>query len=200
VSHARRSIRAAAVIAVAALASACMPTVKTPARDFDPVVMQRDDGWVRVRGVPEVRQHDVEDCGAAVAAMVLGFWRRPVTVGELVREMPVPKGGLAARDVRILLKKRGLRAYVIEGTLADLEHELAAGRPVIVGTTKAIDRRHVLTHYEVVVAWHPEKREVVTLDPAEGWRVSPLEGFELEWAASEHTAIVALPPAETAAF
>ena len=57
---------------------------------------------------------------------------------------------------------------------------------------------HVLTHYEVVVAYHPERREVVTLDPAEGWRVSPLKGFELEWAASEHTAIVALPPATAA--
>jgi ABC-type bacteriocin/lantibiotic exporter with double-glycine peptidase domain len=195
VSNTSRGLRAAAVLAVAALTCACMPRVRTPARDFDPAVLQHEDGWVRVHGVPEVRQHDVSDCGAAVAAMVLGFYRHRVTVADLAREIPIPSAGLAARDVRILLKKRGLRAYVIEGTLADLEHELAAGRPVIVGTTKAIDRRHVLTHYEVVVAYHPSKREVVTLDPAEGWRVSPLKGFELEWAASEHTAIVALPPA-----
>jgi ABC-type bacteriocin/lantibiotic exporter with double-glycine peptidase domain len=187
--------RAATVLAVAALTCACMPRVHTPARDFDPAVLQKDDGWVRVHGVPKIRQHDVSDCGAAVAAMVLGFYSFPVTVADLAREIPIPQKGLAARDVRILLKKRGLRAYVIEGTVADLEHELAAGRPVIVGTTKAIDRRHILTHYEVVVAYHPSKREVVTLDPAEGWRVSPLKGFELEWAASEHTAIVALPPA-----
>jgi ABC-type bacteriocin/lantibiotic exporter with double-glycine peptidase domain len=197
VSNLQRLQRAAAVLAVAALTCAC-PRVQTPARDFDPAAMQQDDGWVRVPGVPVVRQRDVKDCGAAVAAMVLGFHRHRVTLDELAREIPIPKQGLAARDVRILLKKRGLRAYVIEGTLADLEHELAAGRPVIVGTTKAISRRRVLTHYEVVVAYHPEKREVVTLDPAEGWRVSPLDGFELEWAASEHTAIVALPPATAA--
>lgn len=179
----------AAALAVAL--GACAPRYVGPARDFDPVELSAD-GWIRARGVPEVRQESLEDCGAAAAAMVLGFWREPVSVAELRAEMPVPRGGLAARDVRTLLRRRGLRAYVIEGRLDDLAHELAAGRPVIVGTIKPHDQKKVRSHYEVVVAYHPRERRVVTLDPADGWQVSPVDGFLVEWAAAEHTAIVAL--------
>lgn len=177
----------AAVIAVA-IGTGCASSYTGPARPFDPLEL-RGDGWVRVDGVPDIRQDDVDDCGPAVVEMVLGFWRVPPRLGDL----DIPKGGMHAADLRILLRDHGLRAFVIEGTVDDLEHELAAGRPVIVGTMKPVDRRKVLAHYEVVVAYHPIERRVVTLDPAAGWRVTPLAGFLIEWGASEHTTIVALP-------
>ena len=41
------------------------------------------DGWELVEGVPAVRQVAREDCGAAALAMVLGYWRLPVTRDEI---------------------------------------------------------------------------------------------------------------------
>jgi predicted double-glycine peptidase len=176
-----------AAVLAAAIGAGCA-RYTGPARDFDPVEL-RDDGWVRVDGVPEVRQDGVDDCGPAALAMVLRYWRLDPRLGDL----EIPEGGMHAGDLRTVLRDHGLRAFVIEGSLADLEHELAAGRPIIVGTMKAVSRKKVRSHYEVVVAYHPVDKRVVTLDPAAGWRVTPLDGFLIEWGASEHTAIVALP-------
>lgn len=177
-----------AAVLAAAIGAGCVQRYTGPARDFDPALL-RDDGWVRVDGVPEVRQDDVDDCGPAALAMVLGYWQRTPRLGDL----EIPKGGMHAADLRTVLRDHGLRAFVIEGSIADLEHELAAGRPVIVGTMKAVSRKKVRSHYEVVVAYHPVEKRVVTLDPAAGWRVTPLDGFLIEWGASENTAIVAVP-------
>ena len=176
----------APVIAVA-IGAGCV-RYTGPARDFDPAEL-RDAGWVRVGGVPEVRQDGADGCGRAAAAMVLRYWRLTPRLDGVV----VPDGGLRAAEVRAVLRDHGLRAFVIEGTFADIEHELAAGRPVIVGTMKAVSRRKVLAHYEVVVAYHPVEQRVVTLDPAAGWRVTPVDGFLIEWGATQHTTIVALP-------
>jgi hypothetical protein len=107
------------------------------------------------------------------------------------------RGGLSALSLRTLLRQHGLRAFVIEGELADLEHELAAGRPVLVGTVKRVDKRRGRPHYEVVVALDPVQRKVVTLDPAVGWRQSSYDGFLSEWQPARRTAIVALAPAAT---
>lgn len=175
---------------IAILATGCAIRSEGPARPFDPATLAAP-GWVSVKTVPLVRQHRLADCGAAAAAMVLGYWRHPVTVEALTREMAVPEGGLAARDVRTLLRRRGLHAFVIAGTLDDLGHELAAGRPVIVGTMEPVDRRHVRSHYLVVVAMQPG--QIVTLDPSAGWQVVPEQAFLVEWAAADHTAVVAIP-------
>jgi len=177
-------------LVVLALAAGCMIRSHGPAHPFDPAALSQP-GWVAVRDVPLVRQASVEDCGVAAAAMVLAFYQHPATVDALTREMPVPDGGLAARDVRTLLRRRGLHAFVIEGTVADLQHELAAGRPVIVGTVEPVDRSHVRSHYQVVVAMRGD--QVVTLDPASGWEVTPAHAFGVEWQAAEHTTIVAMP-------
>jgi ATP-binding cassette, subfamily B, bacterial len=186
-------VRALALAALAAaLVGGCAAPYVGAARSFDPSGL-REPGWLRARGVPEVRQASLDDCGLAVASMVLGHWGRPRSLEALRATAPVPAGGLAARQVRDLLRQAGLRAFVIAGTMEDLAHELQAGRPLIVGTVKPHDRKKVRAHYEVVVAYHPARQEVVTLDPAEGWRVSPLDGFVREWAAAEHTTIVALP-------
>ena len=183
-------MRALALVIAAGLAlgAGCAPRYAGPARPFDPTELAAA-GWVRVDGVPEIRQRRTDDCGPAAVAMVLGYWR----LAPRLDGVAIPEGGMHARDLRGLLRDHGLRAFVIEGTFADLEHELGAGRPVIVGTLKPVSRKKALAHYEVVVAYHPVERRVVTLDPALGWRVSPLDGFLLEWAASEHTTIVALP-------
>jgi hypothetical protein len=181
-----------ALVLVAALASACAGGYQGPARSVSPAVVEQP-GWLRAERVGFVAQRGEEDCGLAAAAMIVAH--HGGGHGDLLRRAP-PPGGLSALRVRTLLRQHGLRAFVIAGELADLEHELAAGRPVVVGTVKRVDRRRGRPHYEVVVALDPVRRQVVTLDPAVGWRQSSYAGFLSEWGPARRTAIVALPPPE----
>ena len=174
-------------------ASACV-RYAGPARSIEPSQIVAGDGWQRVPQMTLVRQHGDADCGAAAVAMVVGRWTQPTGVAEVRASAPPSQGGLRARDLRDLLRARGLRAFVIAGSFADIEHEVGAGRPVVVGTLKRLSDRRARSHFEVVVAIHPARRLVVTLEPALGWRQSSYAGFESEWAGSGHTAIVTLPP------
>jgi ABC-type bacteriocin/lantibiotic exporter with double-glycine peptidase domain len=154
------------------------------------------EGWQRVPDMELVRQEAEADCGAAAVAMVLARWIAPTTVADVRAKAPPIGKGFNARVLRDLLRGRGLRAFVIEGRIGDLEHEVSAGRPVVVGTLKPLSDKEARAHYEVVVAVHPQRKLVVTLDPALGWRQSSYAGFEKEWSGSGHTAIVTLPPTD----
>jgi hypothetical protein len=87
----------------------------------------------------------------------------------------------------------GLRSYVFYGTMKDVVHELERGRPVIVGLGKMIEEKKALSHYEVVVGWEPEKKQVLVLDPGQGFRVASLDAFAREWAVSKGVTMVAMP-------
>jgi ABC-type bacteriocin/lantibiotic exporter with double-glycine peptidase domain len=180
-----------ATLVTTLLATGCVRHYAGTARLFDPAELA-GPGWVYAPGMREILQEDKDDCGPATVAMVLARWERATTLEEL-RRTPVPDGGLTAADLRTLLRDHGLRAFVIEGSVADLEHELSAGRPVIVGTVKPVDQRRSLRHFEVVVAIHHDAGRVVSLDPSGGWRELPLATFVEQWAASGHTTVVALP-------
>ncbi len=167
-----------------------------PSRATSPSEIAEGDGWQRVPQMMLVHQDGDADCGVAAVAMVLARWTRPTGLAEVRASVPPVGAGLRARQMRDALRARGLRAFVIEGSLADLEHEIAAGRPVVVGTLKRLSDRQARTHFEVVVAIHPARHLLVTLDPSLGWRESTYAGFESEWSLSGHTAIVTLPPPE----
>lgn len=159
------------------------------ARDFSPERLRREPGWVAVRAVPIEHQREEEDCGAAAAAMLLSYWTGEAPAAIAARLRPVPRGGHTAGHLRDVVRGRGLAAYLIQGTMQDLERELRGGRPVLVGLVKP-QRKGVLTHYEVVVGLHPARGLVVTLDPAEGWRENDRDGFLAEWSASHNVTLV----------
>jgi predicted double-glycine peptidase len=162
-------------------------------RPISPDHVLAGEGWQRVPDIELVRQEGEADCGAAAVAMVLSRWTTPTTVAQVRADAPPMGKGFHAQVLRDLLRGRGLRAFVIEGKMTDLEHEVGAGRPVVVGTLKPVSNDKARAHYEVVVAVHRQRKLVVTLDPALGWRESSYAGFEKEWSGSGHTAIVALP-------
>jgi ABC-type bacteriocin/lantibiotic exporter with double-glycine peptidase domain len=150
------------------------------AKSFDAADLRRDEGWVAVRGVTEIRQESTEDCGAAALAMVFSWWGVHEDRAAVLAACPPGEEGIRAAELRAHAKSRGLSAYVFEGRTEDFERELKRGRPLIVGMVKPFVSGG-RTHYEVVVAWHPRKKIVVTLDPAAGWRQNDLEGFRREW-------------------
>lgn len=170
------------------LALAACSSYRGTARDISPAALE-EPGWVRVRGVAFLPQAAESDCGAAAIGMVVGYWTEAPPKEIAAGLQPAPAEGIRAGRLRDFARARGLAAFVISGEVADLEHELAAGRPVLVGVVKP-QRKGVLTHYEVVVALHRERRLVVTLDPAEGLRQNSLDGFLAEWQAAGRLALV----------
>jgi predicted double-glycine peptidase len=164
----------------------------TPARPAD-------SGWLLVPGVPLVTQRERADCGAAALAMVLRFWQ-PATSNETVRSAVGSvddQKGLSAGRLREVARDRGLQAFLIQATFQDLVNEIARGRPVIVGTLQ-IEGKRGYPHYEVVVGVNPRSNEVLTADPAEGWRERDLQEFEPLWRPSKQLALVMFAPGAAA--
>jgi len=159
-------------------ATACS-SYRGSARAFSPAALE-SPGWIAVRGVHFLPQDAESDCGAAAIAMVVGYWTgaAPPTLAAALR--PAPARGITAGRLRAFARDHGLLAFLIQGQIDDLVHELEHGRPVLVGLVKP-QRKGVYTHYEVVVAVHLGQRIVVTLDPAEGWRQNSFDGFRAEW-------------------
>ncbi len=159
------------------------------ARDFSPRAFEREPGWLRVEGVPFLHQRAESDCGAAAVAMVVSYWTSVAPAELAAKLQPAPARGLKAGVLRDFATRHGLASFLVHGQLDDLAHELESGRPVLVGLVKP-QRKGVLTHYEVVVAYHPGRALVVTLDPSEGWRQNSVPGFLAEWQPAGNLALV----------
>ncbi|MGN6105472.1 MAG: cysteine peptidase family C39 domain-containing protein [Kofleriaceae bacterium] len=152
---------------------------------------QLDAGWLRAAPTPVVRQQRAADCGLAALAMIAGAWGRPWTIVELDREVRSTGGGIKLGALRDLARSRGLEAYAIRGAPADLERELAHGRPVVLGLLLPFERGRARRHYEVVVAIDPRDGRVATLDPATGaHRVRSRAALEAEWRPADHAMLV----------
>lgn len=186
-------MRAVVLAGLVACFAGCA-TVVSAGRPFAPTRLTEEPGWLAVRDVPLVKQRRQMDCGPAAAAMLLAYWDRAETVDEIRAASRVPdQRGVSAGMLRDHLRARGLEAYLLGGRLTDLERELGAGRPVLVGTVRRGDGG-IVAHYQVVVGLHSARREVVVLDPAEGWLVIALETFDKRWVEAKRLALVAFPP------
>jgi ABC-type bacteriocin/lantibiotic exporter with double-glycine peptidase domain len=185
----------AGLVALLAASTGCVSysTYTGSATAFAPAQLEREPGWLAVRNVPVVKQQSEIDCGAAAIAMVVTYWTTEPAARLLAELRPVRKPGLEAGRLRDFARRRDLAAYLVSGQVADLERELAAGRPVLVGLVKP-QRKGALTHYEVVVGFNRQKGIVVTLDPARGWRQNDLRGFLAEWKPAANLALVILGP------
>jgi ABC-type bacteriocin/lantibiotic exporter with double-glycine peptidase domain len=163
------------------------------ARNARPADLAGDDGWDFVEGVPAVRQAANQDCGAAALAMVLGYWKRPVTRdGIIAANPPAPDRGIKAAALRDFARHQGMQAFVIQGQFADLDREIRSHHPVLVGVMKRYGRG-VYSHYEVVVGINRKDQRILAIDPAHGPRVDSRQGFATEWAAAGQVALVVFP-------
>jgi ABC-type bacteriocin/lantibiotic exporter with double-glycine peptidase domain len=160
---------------LAALAGGCASWGSVPER------LHREPGWRAVPDVHAFAQTGQRDCGTAALASVLHHWE-PALDLEAVRRLtgPPDANGITAGRLRAVARDRGLRAYLVPGSLADLDRELAAGRPVLVGLVRSSGRTRV-AHYEVVAGYHPGKRLVLAADPARGWTTASVDDFLAEW-------------------
>jgi len=187
-----------AIVLVVALLTACS-SYRGTARSVAPSKIAAEPGWILIRDVPYVEQEGETECGAAAIAMVVSYWTKSEPKPIVASFRPVPERGLAAARLRDYARTMGLASFVIEGTFEDLQRELKAGRPVVVGLTKPYGRKKVLDHYEVVVGVHPGRRLVVTLDPANGWQQDDVDGFAREWKPAGYVTLIVSAKANAAA-
>ena len=152
-------------------------------------------GWIAVTNVPHIAQEGGMDCGAAALAMVLVHWKAVQGIEEVRAACPPdPERGIEAGALREFATKKGLQAFLIKGDFKVFEKELSRGRPVLVGMLKRT-LKGLVTHFEVVVGYHPERGEVVTLDPSLGLRVNDESGFTEEWELAKRLTLVIFRPA-----
>lgn len=161
-------------------------------RSFDSHRLENEAGWISATGVPLLQQRTETDCGAAALGMVLAHWK-----SESFDPATVPDGRMKAGYMRDLAKAHGFQAFLVSSSIAEIETQLAKDRPLIVGLVKPRRIGAALTHYEVVVAIHPQRKRVVTLDPAHGWRETTVEKFLVEWEHTKRLALIAFPSPST---
>jgi ABC-type bacteriocin/lantibiotic exporter with double-glycine peptidase domain len=188
-----------AALACALLAAGCYTGGERDVSTAQAAQAAQDPAWRVVAGVPFVAQKSSDDCGAAAMAMVLGRFGFRVTVDEAVARRPPTDGGVTAGALRDLAREKGLEAFVVSGTFADLFGEIARGRPVLVGLAKPITGGRARAHYEVVIGINRAAGLIWSLDPGHGLRENTFEGFAREWVPTRQVAIIVLPPPGAAA-
>jgi ABC-type bacteriocin/lantibiotic exporter with double-glycine peptidase domain len=181
---------ARAVVIAILVASGCT-TYAGGARPIDPSRVASEPGWIKAAPTPDIRQRSLLDCGAAALAMVAGRWHIELAIDDPAIAAPA-KNGVRLGDLRSAARAHGLIAFAIRADHATLDHELRAGRPIIVGLLRPYSRTEAVSHYEVVVAMRGD--EIVTLDPAAGWRVRTWASLDAEWRAAKYPALVVLGP------
>jgi ABC-type bacteriocin/lantibiotic exporter with double-glycine peptidase domain len=182
-------IRSARVIALCGLICACAVPYRGGARAVQPT--QLDDGWYRAAPTPVVVQKQMADCGLAALAMVAGAWGRHWSLDDLSHRVPPGKHGIKLGNLRDLARSRGLEAYAIKANRTDLQTELSAGRPVLLGLMLPHDRKRNRSHFEVAIAMNKGDGTVITIDPATGeWMRRSPAVLDVEWKAAGYAALV----------
>jgi ABC-type bacteriocin/lantibiotic exporter with double-glycine peptidase domain len=158
-----------------------------------PQRVRQEPGWLLAPGVRAFSQQGARDCGATALASVLNRWEPALPLEEIRRLVGPPDGeGVEAARLRTVALGRGLRAFLIIGSLADLGRELGAGRPVLVGVVRARWGQTV-AHYQVITGVHTGRALVLAADPERGWTVVPLQAFLAEWDPALRLAFIVSP-------
>jgi ABC-type bacteriocin/lantibiotic exporter with double-glycine peptidase domain len=182
---------------ILAVTGACRLDYAGGARPVNPSTL--DAHWQQATTTPVVRQNDNMDCGLAALAMVVGAWGVQITLAELQRESPPTPTGVKLGTLRDLARERGLQAYAIRGSHADLARELAQRRPVLLGLLLPFEQNRALAHYEVAVAVDPKTGDIVTLDPASGKHLKrSRQVLDMEWKPSGYATLVVVGRTATA--
>lgn len=150
-------------------------------------------GRVEIGNVPFVPQED-QQCGPASLAMVLQAAGRKVTAEELSPQVYLPgREGSLQVEMLAATRRQGLVAYPLEGGLAALYAEVAAGNPVVVLQNLGLSWIPVW-HYAVVIGFDQGLGEVL-LHSGTTSRLGMSAGvFSRTWKRSQEWAMLALPP------
>jgi len=147
--------------------------------------------------VPYVRQLK-NGCGAATIAMVMQYWERrdnlpiqPAALpAQIFRAVYSPSAhGVYASAMVGYFQANGYRAFAFAGQPADIERQLAQGRPLIVALKPGSS-----LHYVVVAGLDPSRQLVLVNDPAGRKLLKEDQSqFDREWNAAGRWLLLAVP-------
>jgi ABC-type bacteriocin/lantibiotic exporter with double-glycine peptidase domain len=145
------------------------------------VPVRPESGWQTVPGARAHAQEGPRDCGAAALTTVLASFDPSIGLDQVRRLTGPPDAqGLSAARLREVARARGLQAYLFSGSLEDVDRELAAGRPVLVGVVRSHGRKR-LAHYQVIAGRQRQRDQLLVADPERGWTVMSRQEFLAEW-------------------
>ena len=150
--------------------------------------------------VPFVRQQ-AEGCGAACISMVMQYWLKnpperippAADAARIQRELFNPHAkGIYASDMERYFRQNGFRVFAFRGTLDDLSHHIAKGRPLIVCLQDS--GKSGPLHYVVVVGLENHDGVVLVNDPAQRKLLKmDLGNFEKRWRAMHNWTLLVVP-------
>ena len=137
---------------------------------------------------------DRYQCGPAALATVLDASGAAVDLAELVDRvyLPAKKGSLQV-EMLAATRRAGRIPYLVDGTLAAVAAELAAGRPVLVLQNLGVSW-YPRWHYAVVVGVDVTNDVVVLRSGTERRRETTRMTFLRTWRRGDYWAFVALEP------
>ncbi len=163
-----------------------------------PLIIVGDPALSKWLDVPFVRQARA-GCGSAAIAMVTQYWARiypkldrEEANAERINQLlpPTSAKGIEGNKLKEYLNAHGFQAFIFDGELSDLKHNLEKGRPVV--TCIAPRGSHAPLHYAVVVGL--DDRSIWLNDPARGKLFADdLNRFMAEWKATGNWALLAVP-------
>jgi ABC-type bacteriocin/lantibiotic exporter with double-glycine peptidase domain len=151
--------------------------------------------------IPFVQQQK-DGCGAAAVAMVMQYWQRHqglpanrnAEYAHIDQALLSPSArGIYASSMERYLQQNGYRTFAFAGQRADLEHNLAKGRPLIAALKPGAG---LPLHYVVVAGLDPDQHTVLLNDPAQRKLLQEDDlQFEKEWKAAGNWTLLAVPAA-----
>jgi ABC-type bacteriocin/lantibiotic exporter with double-glycine peptidase domain len=148
--------------------------------------------------IPFVQQQK-DGCGAAAVAMVMQYWQgqqglpanRNAEYAHIDQALPPSARGIYASSMERYLQQNGYRTFAFAGQWADLEHNLAKGRPLIAALKPGAG---LPLHYVVVAGLDPDQHIVLLNDPAQRKLLKEDDlQFEKEWKAAGNWTLLAVP-------
>lgn len=147
----------------------------------------------QVAGVPFFPQAD-KACGPASLAMALAWTGQAVGPNSTSIQVYTPgREGSLATDMLGAARRNGRLAVRIDGGLAGLLGELAAGHPVVVMQNLGLDI-HPVWHFAVAIGYDLRAREILLHSGLDPELRMALDTFEHTWDRSGRWAMVVLPP------
>ena len=156
--------------------------------------------WLDVPFVPQQR----DGCGAATIAMVMQYWEQhqgqplqpEAEPAQILRAVySAPAHGTYASAMTLYFQQHGYRAFAYAGDIADLQHQLAQGRPLIAALKPESGSS---LHYVVVVGLDQSQQLVIVNDPAQRKLLKVEQSlFEQEWKSIGNWTLLAVPESNT---
>lgn len=133
-------------------------------------------------------------CGAASLATVLRYRGVPVSASTLEPLLYTPgKRGTLALDIVAQARRHGFLVYPVEGSMATLLSEIAAGNPVLVLQNLGLNWLPQW-HYAVAMGYDLERDQLVLRNGSDVRYSVALTAFFNTWRRAEFWGVVIMPP------